>query len=219
MNVAVLTLTRDRFAYTQHCFASLRENAGIEYDHHVFDNGSTDGTREWLQDEYEAGRIEVFGSSTENLGIYPALNRMLDQTAGRYDVTVNFDNDCELLAADTLRVICELAVAHPGNVIGPLVQGLRKPPAVIGETWLRGMRVGVTQRIGGILMPIPDGWRYPEGGAYIHADGLVCAAALAAGHTVGQLLDYPVNHYETTDGQHARYPAYFERRRAEGIPD
>ena len=36
---------------------------------------------------------------------------------------------------------------------------------------------------------------------------------------VGQLLDYPVNHYETTDGQHARYPAYFERRRLEGIPD
>jgi GT2 family glycosyltransferase len=46
MNVAVLTLTRDRLPYTQHCFATLKENAGCDYDHIVLDQGSTDGTAE-----------------------------------------------------------------------------------------------------------------------------------------------------------------------------
>ena len=45
MKFAVLTLTRDRLEYTQHCFETLRQNAGCDYDHYVLDQGSEDGTR------------------------------------------------------------------------------------------------------------------------------------------------------------------------------
>ncbi len=33
--------------------------------------------------------------------------------------------------------------------------------------------------------------------------------------SVGYVDGYEANHYETTDGQHARYPEYFARREAE----
>ncbi len=219
MNVAVLSLTRDRLLYTQACFASLHEFAGCRFDHHVWDNGSTDGTPEWLNKEFAAGRIASLTLSPDNQGIYGPLNMMLDKFEDSYDVIVNFDNDCELTVPGTLRAVIRFAYEHPGDVVGPVVQGLRHPPRIEYEAMLDGYRVGGASAVGGILMPIPYRWRYPEGDRYIHADGLVCAKAKADGHLVGQLLDFPVNHYESTDGQHARFPEYFERRRQEGIPD
>ena len=53
MRVAVLSLTRDRLVYTRHCFAKLHEFAGCEFDHYVLDQGSKDGTDEWLTMEYQ----------------------------------------------------------------------------------------------------------------------------------------------------------------------
>ena len=56
--IAVYTLTRDRIEYTKECFAMLESKAGIEYDHYIVDNGSQDGTVEWLK-ENEIGRAHV----------------------------------------------------------------------------------------------------------------------------------------------------------------
>ena len=74
MNIAVLSLTRDRLPYTQHCFATLRENAGCEYDHYVLDQGSTDGTGDWLRDHMDIAPVILM----ENIGINRALNLMLE---------------------------------------------------------------------------------------------------------------------------------------------
>ncbi len=216
MKIAVLSLTRDRLDYTRHCFASLETNAGCEYDHFVFDNGSTDGTKEWLTEEFETGGIDGWCSSEENIGIHRALNVLLDETDGAYDVIVNFDNDCEVLVPDTLLTVAAFAVDHPGWIVGPHTQGLRHPPAILEERTVDGLRVGVTMGIGGIFMPLPAGWRYSERAPLQgNGDGYVCAQARAQGHTCGYLLDFPVNHYETTDGQWARYPEYFERKQHE----
>ena len=55
---AVLTLCRDRLAYTQHCFETLRDNAGCDFDHFVLDQGSMDGTDEWLEQQFHDGEID-----------------------------------------------------------------------------------------------------------------------------------------------------------------
>ncbi len=210
MRVAVLTLTRDRLDYTQHCFEQLSENAGCAYDHYVLDQGSTDGTAEWLDEHPGLSPVLL----DENVGIWRGLNILLDNI-GPYDVIVNFDNDCELTVPDTLRVVAELAANHPENVIGPLVNGLNRPPQITGHTVIDGHTVGLTHVIGGILMPLPHGWRYPEGGPFIHYDNVICHQAHG---TVGQLVDFPVNHYRTTAQQWADHPDYFARKAAEGIP-
>ncbi len=219
MNVAVISLTRDRLDYTKHCFRKLRENAGIDYGHFVYDNASKDGTPEWLESEYDC---VGYVAGAENVGIARALNYLLGvvEEEGGYDVIVNVDNDCEVTVPGTLRVVAEIAANNPGSLVGPRVDGLRRPPVISCYIDVDGHRVGVTTQIGGIFMPLPPGWRYPEtSNDYGNCDVLISSQAVKQGHIVGQLIDYPVNHYETTNGQEARYPEYFARRRAEGVPD
>ncbi len=219
MNVAVLSLTRDRLDYTKHCFRKLRENAGCDYDHFVLDQGSSDGTASWIDAEYKPHAHYLL---SENIGIARALNYLLGvvEEEGGYDVIVNVDNDCELTVPGTLRVVAEIAANNPGSLIGPRVDGLRRPPVISYYIDVDGHRVGVTTQIGGIFMPLPPGWRYPEtSNDYGNCDVLISSQAVKNGNIVGQLIDYPVNHYETTNGQEARYPDYFARRRAEGVPD
>ncbi len=219
MRVAVLSLTRDRLDYTKHCFQTLRDNAGVPYGHFVYDNASSDGTQEWLEQDYDC---VGYVAGTENVGIARALNYLLGvvEEEGGYDVIVNVDNDCEVTVPGTLRVVAELAAANPGSVIGPRVDGLRRPPVIHHYETIDGHRVGITSQIGGIFMPLPAGWRYPEtSNDYGHCDVLISSEAVKRGSIVGQLIDFPVNHYETTNGQEARYPEYFARRRAEGVPD
>ena len=48
MNIAVLSLTRDRLDYTKHCFGRLIELAGCDFDWYITDQGSNDGTVDWL---------------------------------------------------------------------------------------------------------------------------------------------------------------------------
>ncbi len=57
MRIAVLTLTRDRLDYTQHCFQTLQEFAGCDFDHYVLDQGSTDDTVDCLVGEYGKAHV------------------------------------------------------------------------------------------------------------------------------------------------------------------
>lgn len=217
MNVAVVSLTRDRLAYTQHCFQTLQENAGWAYDHFVLDQGSTDGTAEWLleQDDLDVTTVD------ENVGICPALNFLLDRVVPLedYDVIVKIDNDCELLTPNTLAACAHAALEHDA-LVSPLIHGLRNRPAVIYRT----NDLLVTGMIGGIFLAAPaqvfkDGYRHNERNPLWGGDDSdLCARWRNAGLLVGYLDGYDANHYLTTDGQHADNPGYFRRRELEGCP-
>src|SRR4051812_28437762 len=147
MKVAVLTLCRDRLAYTRHCFGTLRDNAGCDYDHYVLDNGSSDGTAEWLLADQSLDVTVV----SENIGICRALNLLLDEAVnpGDYDAICRVDNDAELVQPDTLKTLCELAVSHKA-ILAPHVNGLRNPPPIIRTHQLDGYRVSEPHHMGGI---------------------------------------------------------------------
>ncbi len=215
MRVAVLTLTRDRLEYTQHCFARLHEHAGCDFDHYVFDQGSTDGTASWLAEEEALGYFHEVNLSPHNLGIHKAMNYWLDRIDGRYDVVVKVDNDCELIRPGTLRAVAECHIADPDAMIGPLVRGLRSPMPRGLVRDIVGHRVAETPMIGGIMQPVPAGYRYDESQpTWGMDDNRLCDQA----SWCGQLVDFPVNHYETTDGQWKRYPGYFATKISEGLP-
>lgn len=222
MKVAVLTLTRDRLEYTQHCFARLQALAGCDFDHFVLDQGSTDGTLEWLKSVY---RPPFLRSVKENIGIHRGLNILLDNAIRHgYDVVVKIDNDCELLAPDTLRDVAWLALDGRA-LLSPRIEGLRSPPAPIAEFEIAGETILETGAIGGIFLAAPAllydemGYRFSDGGpVWGTDDSSLCAWWRAQGRRVGYVARLAANHYETTDGQHARFPQYFERRVAEGGP-
>ena len=49
--VAAITITYNRLELTKRTWQSFNEKTGVDY-HLFIDNGSTDGTVEWLQDKY-----------------------------------------------------------------------------------------------------------------------------------------------------------------------
>lgn len=221
MNIAVLSLTRDRLDYTTHCFGTLLENSGCDFDWWITDQGSDDDTVDWLIANTDA----TVYSYTENIGICPALNIMIEDAieAADYDVIVKFDPDCELVTPDTLRDVCEKTLELDA-VLSPHIHGLRQPPRIThreeGVSW--------TQVIGGIFMAIPacvfyNGYRHPEGTPLKDSDdSMLCGWFQRAGGHVGYVDGYHANHYETTEGQWGRYPDYFlrrdEERAAAGLP-
>jgi glycosyltransferase involved in cell wall biosynthesis len=227
MNICVLSVTRDRLAYSKHCFRTLRDTAGCEYDHFVFDNGSKDGTWQWLM-ETDEHDFDVIGAP-ENIGISPALNILIDRAlaAGDYDVVVKVDNDAEILTPNTLKGVCESALGGtfsskwPGAIVSPHIRGLRATPQVIGTAAGKaGPDISVTNVIGGVFTAVPawifsDGYRHPILPTLDGEDFNLCRWFCARGGVVGYVDGYEANHYETTDGQHARYPDYFARREQE----
>jgi GT2 family glycosyltransferase len=222
MNVAVLTLTRDRLAYTQHCFDALHTNAGCHYHHYVFDQGSTDGTREWLVKEFKADRLHKVLLSKNNLGISRGINKLLGELDHDYDVVVKIDNDCEITIPFTLVDVADL-VDDGYAILSPRVLGLNNPPAATGRFEVDGQSILDVPQIGGIFLAAP-GWvynafRYDESGPVWGMDDVeICRWFRSRGGRVGYVESLTVNHYETTSGQHARYPDYFKRTLAEGKP-
>jgi len=224
VKVAVLSLTRDRLAYTRHCFASLKENAGCEYDHFVLDQGSLDETPEWLGDKENFGEIEWADCRRENIGISRGHNSLLDACflLDDYDVVCTFDNDCEVTEPGTL-IACARIAAGGKWIVSPTVLGLNNPPQPGLEVGVCGGRIGLYPAVGGIFRVMPGEFartfRFSESNPlWGNDEGDVARAVRERGMRSGYLLDWHVNHYLTTSGQHADIPAYFERTLAEGKP-
>ena len=215
MNAAVFTLTRDRLEYTQHCFARLTENAGCEYDHYVLDQGSTDGTPDWLMGQ----KLRHVSLLDENVGINAGMNQLLEAAIPRgYDVIVKMDNDCELREPGTVRVCAELALE--GNaILSPRILGLQNTPAAQGHFQIGDELIIDIPQIGGIFMAVPaslfDGFRYDERRLLFDDVDLCWWFRRERGGRCGYVSSLEAWHYETTDGQRARYPTYFARKMKE----
>jgi len=219
MRVAVLTLTRDRLDYTRHCFNALRENAGCDYDHYVLDQGSTDGTQEWLMDDESLDLTLLDG----NVGISPGFNTLLDLIdPGDYDVIVRMDNDCEVVTPGTLAGVARLAVEAEA-LLSPRILGLNNPPQPTRHVQIAGELVWDIPQIGGIFIAAPAGiyrqFRYDERNPpWGHDDVQLCAWFRDRGGMCGYVPRFEAWHYESTRGQGERYPDYFARRVREGGP-
>jgi len=211
-------MTRDRLDYTKRSFAQLAETAGCEYDHYVFDNGSTDGTQDWLRNEYAPKWITL---RPDNHGICVPANELVEtaQALGEinsqpYDVYVRFDNDCEIERHGTLERVCRWADAF-GAIIAPKVHGLLNPPGIISETVLGGEVVEETGILGGVFMAIPrvvfdQGYRFPEDGPKWGGDEGVVPWWRDRGGIAGYLRDWPVHH--RTEQHNTEYPEYYARK-------
>lgn len=218
MKVAVLTLTRDRLEYSQHCFSTLRTKTGCEYDHYVLDQGSQDGTPRWLLNGYYSG----LSLQNENIGCCRGWNTLLELAhPERYDVIVTFDNDCEVLTEGTLSVVAGLAAEHE-VILAPRVLGLMYPPPTVSTFDLGEHTVDETTILGNIFMAIPsvlftrDGFRWDERYAVWDGGESITQWFRARGGRCGYVQGFEVNHYKTTLGQVADIPWYFDRRVSEG---
>ncbi|MCD6452487.1 MAG: glycosyltransferase [Acidobacteria bacterium] len=77
----------NQLPYTKECLESIRKNTGAPYEIIVVDNGSTDGTYEYLKDLYYVRLIR----NEENLGFATACNQGIRVARGEYIVLLNND--------------------------------------------------------------------------------------------------------------------------------
>lgn len=157
MSVLVVTVTCGRLPVTRRWLGSLAEREPGGYRHVVVDNGSGDGTVEWLRSEgYEVVALE------DNVGIAAAWERgWRHATADGFDPewVVKYDDDCEVL---TDRPLTRLALfsARTGrrNVVGPLDVEIQPgwEPARLGPArTVDGWEARPQTHVGGIFVMVP----------------------------------------------------------------
>ncbi len=220
MKLAIYSLLRDRLRYTKHCFSTLISKAGYPYDHFIIDNGSEDGTVDWLKAQQHRFKHIIYNK--ENLGNSIGNNQALDMIrALNYDVVIRVDNDAEIISDNILSQIVEIyediGELDCRYMLSPRIEGIVNQPHREGGTQLAGRRIGFTYLVGGIfrIMTVKSygDFRFPEDlPKAAGQEAAVAAWFKSKGGKVGYIEGLVVNHYLTTDGQGKDMPDYFKRK-------
>jgi len=125
---AIMMVTYNRLELTKRMLNSLFANTHGPYRLIVVDNGSTDGTVEWLKECKEGG--SVFWDlqlNPKNMGIAIGRNQCL-QLAKKYNSAYlsTVDNDVEF-PEDWLRKCVDVIKANPNFAIGLNMEGIKYP--------------------------------------------------------------------------------------------
>lgn len=89
-NIPALMICYNRLEYTKQAFAALLESDCTVI--FLVDNGSTDGSAEWVRDQVKNKRVMVSVNKTDNHSIANAMNYFL-KTFEKVDYAIKVDND------------------------------------------------------------------------------------------------------------------------------
>jgi glycosyltransferase involved in cell wall biosynthesis len=111
----VVITTRDRLAYLQEAIASVQAQNGISHELIVADNGSSDGTREWLaqRDDLVAVHADHDPARTRSGNISIARNAGFARARGEY---VWFLDDDDRMRPGALAALAAGLDEHPAAV-------------------------------------------------------------------------------------------------------
>lgn len=239
LRVAVYTLTMNRLEYTKKMAAALFASAGYGFDWFVIDQGSTDGTQEWLKAQTRDGRR--FPSSEEgaycegniryrlyqeNVGLAKGWNNIVDfvKAEGEYDIIVKVDNDAEMMTFGWLKTMVDIFERNRKVILSPYVEGLAGSPGGVlrqrasGESpyiLINDTVLGLVPNLGGIVFATPielwREWRFDE--LYEgNKDYILSQYAKRLGYSLFYMEEFRVWHIDGTEGQHAKFPDYFKGR-------
>jgi len=148
--IVVITITCNRLELTKQYLDQLKLKGGYPFEHVIVDNGSTDGTIEWLKKEgyYTLSLDKNYGIVTAwKIGIKKALE--LDA-----DFVVKFDNDCEI---HTDNILAEMVKWYDNGCCNSVVAPL---DVVIPDSYMprelhsgkeRGFNVRYVSHTGGMF--------------------------------------------------------------------
>ena len=152
MSVAAITITYNRLELTKKTVESFYQKTDVDY-HLFIDNGSMDGTKEWLSDS----RFDYI-SLERNYGITRAFISAFESLDKRYDFILKLDNDIETVTDDIInRMLLFYEKAGLKYVASPidLLLDPNFAPREIKRMNIGGFRVSVTSHTGGAFQMIP----------------------------------------------------------------
>jgi glycosyltransferase involved in cell wall biosynthesis len=218
LKVAIFTLTYNRLDYTKRMFSAVKKFTNYQYDHYVVDNGSTDGTVEYLGKK----DLKVIYNKV-NVGISKASNQALDAIGNNYDIIIKMDNDCEVESDKWLETIIDVYERSGQYIISPYVEGLVDSPGGVKRIrngYIGRHTLGLTTHLGGLCIAAPykvyQGFRWEEED-FLHSsqDYIFSQHCLKQRYALAYLENIRVMHMDTTVGQQEKYPEYFEKRMKE----
>lgn len=223
-NVAIFMITYERLEYTKQAIDSLSKS-GYSFDLFVVDNGSQDGTVDYLEELRNKGIISHLILNSENVGISKASNQAVDMIMkGDYQIVGKYDNDCITLTSGWLQKIVDIYKVNHRLALSPYVSGLKDNPGGaprVGYGTIANELVGITKHLGGIcIFNSSDAYkdfRWEEE-SFLHGvqDMEFSQYLLFHGYRLAYLENYQVSHGPLgTEAQKSDYPEYFERRKLE----
>ena len=105
--VSIIIVNWNGLLHLQDCLDSLKVQSFKDFEVVLVDNGSTDGSVDFMRESYAWVKLVLL---EENTGFASGNNRGLEQTLGDYIVTLNNDTCAE---PDWLEKLVEVANAHP----------------------------------------------------------------------------------------------------------
>jgi GT2 family glycosyltransferase len=103
---SIIIPTCNNLGLTRQCLESIRAGTGLgDYEIIVVDNGSSDGTPDFLREQQAAGHLNAI-LNPENLGFARASNQGARAAAGKYLVFLNNDT---VVTSGWLRELCRCA--------------------------------------------------------------------------------------------------------------
>lgn len=236
LRVAIYTLTMDRLEYTKQMYKALNASAGYPFDWYVIDQGSKDGTQEWLK-SFTRDRVPVpaldewrekmrYRLYSENVGLAKGWNNIVDfvKAEGEYDIIVKVDNDAEMMTAGWLKAMVDIFERNRKVILSPYVEGLAGSPGGVlrqrasGESpyiLINDTVLGLVPNLGGIVFATPielwKDWKFDE--LYEgNKDYILSQYAKKLGFSLFYMEEFRVWHIDGTEGQHKKFPEYFKDR-------
>jgi glycosyltransferase involved in cell wall biosynthesis len=215
--VAIFTITYDRLDYTKRMVKSLNKSTKYPYDWFVFDNGSQDGTPEWLEKQ-KARKVFL---NHDNSGITNASNVLLDAifTTGEYQIIIKVDNDCDFMTFGWLETIVDLWKRNKWLYITPYPEGLVHNPGGaprVGYSTIGPYFVEVSYHLSGLCAAVwskvYEKFRWSDQFLHGNQDREASVAFTKQGFMPMYLPQHRVMHMDNTMGQYQKYPDYFKRR-------
>lgn len=118
-NIFVVVVSYNGLGYTKKCVETLlAQSASIRVL--VWDNASTDGTRDWLISQKDV----EYHLSEENLMWSPAINKAIELFYQNENFICFMNNDIELIEVDTLKLLSDTAKKNDVGMVAPAGYGI-----------------------------------------------------------------------------------------------
>jgi len=222
--VAIFSLTYDRLSETTVSFGTLHTTANYPFTHIVVDNGSSDGTVDWLK-EYAKDKDVQLIINSDNKGISMASNQAVDWAMEKgYDIIVKVDNDAIFKTNKWLSKMVQIWKANRKLAMSCYISGLKDNPGgaprfVYGK--ICDELIGMARHLGGIVHFVDSRayseFRWPVDETLHGNQDIEFSMYLQShGYQMGYLENYFAGHgLHGTAGQLEDHKSYFERRKWE----
>lgn len=192
MKVAAITITYNRLDLTKKMVESFYSKTKVDY-HLFIDNGSTDGTPEWLAERFDHILL------SRNYGIAKAFAAAYDNLPD-FDFVLKLDNDVETVTDELIEKMVFFLKRNPKYVVTPVDLNITPQfePHVFEKLEVDNHRLSLTTHTGGAyqLAPREACDRLVRGNmkTFLKGDIYIGAFYRTIGYRPAYLLDYEMRH-------------------------